>query len=155
MTQVEIKPDVDVIAIWKGFGRELHEPGLWESKARVRIWKGDECFPTVVVFSDLDESGTGTSITNCSENLATRVKWGFGLEGPIQWVEHYPRHNQPHGTPQWLSTEDVSLVSYQMGRDGRYYGTRWLSTTREVVEAMVKSSIDMDGYKTVAEHRLI
>ena len=79
----------DCIIVWRGFGRS--RSGNWDSKCRVRIWHDDSHSATVVLFSDLDEDDTGTSITNASENVATLVRERFGLNGNITWIEHYVR----------------------------------------------------------------
>jgi hypothetical protein len=66
------QPYIDLIGIWKGFGYPDRRNFQWDSKARIRIWNGNNCH--FVVFSDLDEPDSGTSITNSSENLATFIR---------------------------------------------------------------------------------
>ncbi|EAZ88230.1 hypothetical protein [Crocosphaera chwakensis] len=61
------KATIDRIISWHGFGYPDKPNKPLDSKCRLRIWQQD---PVIVLFSDLNEEDTGTSITNCSENLA-------------------------------------------------------------------------------------
>jgi hypothetical protein len=146
-------PDVDVIAIWKGHGYEDRPNALWDSKARVRIWRGYNDSPTFVVMSDLDEEGTGTSITNSSPGLATKIRREFGLKGAIIGFEHYPRHNQ---SERFLNLsglkEEVSQVSYEVN-NRKYCKSRWVYVHRETAESLIGGSLDMSGYQSIPEHR--
>ncbi len=88
---MKIQPLIDNIVIWRGFGYPHKPNNPWDSKCRLRIWNQN---PVIVLFSDLDIPDTGTSITNCCENLATIVQFHYKLQNPIRWFEHYPRHNR-------------------------------------------------------------
>ena len=144
------QPYIDLIGIWKGFGYPDHRNFQWDSKARIRIWNGNNCH--FVVFSDLDEPDSGTSITNSSENLATFIRRDFHLDGTILWFEHYPRHNTPECIRQanhWQ--EEVSIVTYTW--DGqKYLSPRWVYIKREAAETMIDASLEMEGYRSLSSH---
>lgn len=148
----------DVIAVWKGFGHPNQRNGLFESKCRLRIWRClRQAKPTqdkhIVLFSDLDEQDTGTSITNCSENIATLVYRDFKV--PLEqtdWFQYYPRHN----TPQQLQDEEgmgeeVDKVNYSW--DGtKFESPVWQPSSREHLEGVLQASISMDGYKNLPKY---
>lgn len=145
------QPDIDLIGIWKGFGYLDRPNSQWDSKARIRLWTGDNC--RLVVKSDLDEQDSGTSITNSSENLATLIRRDFNLDGTILWFEHYPRHNTSEAIRRASQLkEEVSLVAYDW--DGqRYRSPCWISIGRESAETLLRASLDMEGYRVLAVHR--
>ena len=143
---VSNKPIVDNLIVWHGFGYPHRRSESWYSFCRVRIWQQN---PVVVLFSDLNEEDTGTSITNCSENLATIVQFHFQLEKPIRWFEHYPRHNQsPKQVTEWPETVD-EVFYVQEGQ--RYLNPRWKSFDRSSFEKLVNCSISMDGYRNLPQ----
>lgn len=129
----------DCIVVWRGFGRP--RSGKWDSKCRVRIWHDDSHSATVVLFSDLDEDDTGTSITNASENVATLVRERFGLNGNITWIEHYPRHRQKYSPP--LDKEDFALIEYEDIRN-QLKRPYWRYISKSEVEKMVNGDLGMN-----------
>ncbi len=148
------KPDIDVIGVWKGRGCELNKTHLWDSKARVRVWHGADVHPTMVVFSDIDEQEVGTSITNSSEYIATKVFHSFKLKHPILWFEHYSRCNHSEWEKQSRSLqESVSLVSYHF-IENRFKSPRWVYINRTMAEDMIKSSLSMEGYQSLPHYDL-
>ncbi|MEB3884053.1 hypothetical protein [Lyngbya sp. CCY1209] len=124
-----MKADIDAMFRWVGFGNGSWYD--WDSQCRVRVWRRAK--GTVAVMSDLDEEDTGTSVTNSVENVMTLVRRQFELTDPIQWVEHYPRHNRRaelvrrHGWERaermmrgnFLYREEFALVTATW--DGRRY----------------------------------
>ena len=145
------QPDLDIIGIWKGFGHQ-HGREKWDSKARIRIWKGN---PNFVVMSDLDEDDTGSSITNSSEYLATLIKAEFQLQNGTFWFEHYPRHNTDEITRKSCQLqEDISLVSYDWNEaEHRYHHPGWRYIERDKAESMIGGSLDMEGYQSLPIHQ--
>ncbi|MGB3508017.1 MAG: hypothetical protein WBA93_01980 [Microcoleaceae cyanobacterium] len=130
----------DCIILWRGFGRP--RSGNWESKCRVRIWHHDSQSATVVLFSDLDEEDSGTSITNASENIATLVRERFGLEdNNITWIEHYPRHRQKYEPP--FDKEDFALIEYKTIRNQLKH-PKWRYISKSQVEKMVNVDLGMN-----------
>ena len=150
-TEIRLRqPYIDLIGIWKGFGYLDRRNFHWDSKARIRIWNGNNCH--FVVFSDLDEPDSGTSITNSSENLATLIRRDFQLDGTILWFEHYPRHNTPERIRQADDCqEEVSLVAYTW--DGqKYLSPCWVYIKREAAETMIDASLEMEGYRSLSSY---
>lgn len=148
---MENQPNTDIIAIWKGFGRIDQRNGLFESKCRIRIWQLHD--KNIVLFSDLDKPDTGTSITNCSENLATLVHRDFKVSPQqTEWFQHYPRHNTSQATKEKEGIgEEVDKVSYSW--DGRRFKSpRWRPSSREYLEEIVETSIGMEGYVNLAKY---
>lgn len=145
------KADIDRILFWHGFGYANRNSESWYSSCRVRIWKNN---PVIVLFSDLDEHDTGTSITNCSENLAGIVQFHFNLNNPIRWFEHYEYHNTPERKQKELIfTESLSEIFYDY--DGqRYLRPKWKSFNPESLESLVNSSISMTDYRTIRKLHL-
>jgi hypothetical protein len=74
-----MKPDLDVRMYFRG----LH--GV-QGKCRLRIWSTP--MPPVVVVSDI--GGSGTSITNAAEVLASAIAQRHGLP-EFTFIENYPR----------------------------------------------------------------
>ncbi len=140
------KAALDRILFWHGYGYPDRESESWYSSCRLRIWKQT---PVIVLFSDLNEEDTGTSITNCSENLASLVQFHFKLEKPIRWFEHYPYHNICEQKKKQSSvTESISEVFYS--HDGqRYRKPKWKPFSRQSLESLVNDSISMTDGKTV------
>jgi hypothetical protein len=102
---------IDRTCFWEGFGVR-GSTGKWESICRIRIYQEDRA---VVVASDVADpvaypNGTGTSITNCVENLARMLCETFGLN-PEQMtlIEHYPPllEDKSH-----LQTPEFSFVPF-------------------------------------------
>ena len=145
------KADIDYIISWHGFGYPDRRSELWDSLCRVRIWQQK---PIIVLFSDLNEEDTGTSITNCSENLATLVQFHFKLENPIRWFEHYSYHNLPERKKkQLMFNESLSEIFYS--HDGqRYYQPKWKPFSPSSLESLVNTSISMTDYQTVKKLHL-
>ncbi|MGK7953775.1 MAG: hypothetical protein AB4063_00690, partial [Crocosphaera sp.] len=107
-----------------------------------------------VLFSDLNEDDTGTSITNCSENLATLVQFHFQLEEPIRWFEYYPYHNLPERKKkQLMFRESLSEIFYSQNGQN-YHSPQWKHFKREQFETLVHCSISMNGYQTLKKIRL-
>ncbi|MGK7931698.1 MAG: hypothetical protein AB4041_09720 [Microcystaceae cyanobacterium] len=150
------KPTIDAIAIWQGYGYHHRKSESWDSLCRLRVWKPTETIPVIVIFSDLNEEDTGTSITNCSENLATMIKIRFNLEEPIRWFEHYPYHNTPEKLKkQVIFQESLSEIFYEWDtNDERYDQPRWKHIERTRVEDKVGCSLKMDGYKSLKKLQL-
>ena len=139
------KADIDYIISWHGFGYPHRKSESWESSCRLRIWQQN---PVIVLFSDLNEVGTGSSITGCSENLANIVQFHFQLLEPIRWFEHYPYHNIPlSNKKQLMFTESISEVSYIHNEEYRH--PHWKPFDRGSLEKLVNSSISMADYQTV------
>lgn len=121
-----MKKTIDRTCFWEGFG-ERGSNGNWESVCRIRIYEeGDRA---VVVATDIDDAvaypdGTGTSITNCVENLARMVCETFGLT-PEQMtlIEHYPpRPDDKFDVP----TAEFSLVRFTYNpRSGTFSQPSW------------------------------
>ncbi len=145
------KANIDRILFWHGFGYPHKESESWYSSCRVRIWRQN---PVIVLFSDLNEEDTGTSITNCSENLATLVQFHFQLEEPTRWFEHYEYHNIPEQKKkQLMFSENISEVFYS--HDGqRYLKPHWKLFSRESLEDLINDSISMTDYQTVKKLHL-
>lgn len=129
----------DCIIVWRGFG--LPSSGKWDSKCRVRIWRDDTQSLTVVVFSDLDDEDTGTSITNASENVATLVRERFKLNANTTWIEHYPRHKQKYEPP--FDKEDFALIEYKTIKK-QLKRPHWRYISKSEVEKMVNDNLGMD-----------
>ena len=107
---------IDRTCFWEGFG-ERGPNFKWESVCRIRIYEeGDRA---VVVATDIDDpvaysDGTGTSITNCAENLARMVCETFALDPErIVWIENYP---QKTTDPADLPPVEFSLVRFAYNR---------------------------------------
>ncbi|WP_013324636.1 hypothetical protein [Gloeothece verrucosa] len=146
-------PDIDIIAVWPGFGKPDCKNAQFDSTARVRIWTNKT--PVIVVFSDLDGLDTGCSITNCSENLATLVKLHYKLTEPITWLEHYPRHNRSEIDLKINKlTEDVSQVFY-CTKNGYYFHPRWKHLDLDAARKMIGHSLSMDGEFNLPVVRLV
>ncbi|PMB10684.1 hypothetical protein CEN49_03520 [Fischerella thermalis CCMEE 5273] len=94
---------LETIFEWKGAGNDYEQINLniWTSKCKLRIYR-TYSMPVIIICSDLDESETGTSITNSCERLATLI-WNKYKEEELAknpgflFIEHYPRHNQAWG----------------------------------------------------------
>ena len=103
---------IDRTCFWEGFG-ERGPNFKWESVCRIRIYEDED--RAVVVASDVADpvvypNGTGTSITNCVENLARMVCETFGLNPEqMTWIEHYPRKATD---PTDLPPVEFSLVRF-------------------------------------------
>ncbi|WP_013325546.1 hypothetical protein [Gloeothece verrucosa] len=137
------EPDIDVIAVWSGHGYPDRPNALYESTARVRIWKKKS--PLIVVFSDLDAEDSGTSITNCSENLATLVKLHYQLTEPIIWLEHYNRHKHSELERKFHRlSESISQVLY-CTKNGYYFHSRWKHSDLDEARKLIGHSLSMDG----------
>lgn len=76
----------DEIFQWKGWANGY---GNWISFCRIRIYQDQG--KTIVIASDCGPE-SGTSITNCVENLVPLVMINYQLN-PYQtfWIEHYPQ----------------------------------------------------------------
>src|SRR5262249_37741461 len=86
-----------------------------ESVCSLRIYSDGLCERAVVVLTELD-SNPGTSVTNVSEALASRV-W-YTLLRPyarVIWVEHYPGKRVPEGARPSLYSEHFDAVTYTVG----------------------------------------
>ena len=144
-------PTIDKIIIWHGFGYPHRKSESWDSSCRLRIWQQQ---PIIVLFSDLNEDNTGTSLTNCSENLATLVQFHFQLLEPIRWFEHYPYHNiSQEKKKQLIFKESLSEVFYD--HNGKHYHSpRWKHFEREPFETLVHYLISMNGYRNLKKVRL-
>jgi hypothetical protein len=141
------QPLIDAIVIWRGFGYPHKPNNPWDSKCRLRIWQQN---PVIVLFSDLDIPNTGTSITNCCENLATIVQFHFKLPYPIRWFEHYPRHNcSPQQQQESPETVDEIFYDYDE-KEERYKKPRWKAYDRKSFEKLVNYSILMDDIDSIS-----
>lgn len=103
---------VDRVCMWEGFGDPDHNIFKWQSFCRIRVYQdGDR---SVVVASDVEDyeqypDGTGTSITNCVENLARMIADTFRLDPEqMTWIEHYPKSD---GGRFHARDDEFSLVS--------------------------------------------
>lgn len=78
-------PMINEIFKWKGWGDGR---GNWVSFCRIRIYETPQ--NSVVIASDCGPN-SGTSITNCVENLVPLVVAYYSLN-PYRtvWIEHYP-----------------------------------------------------------------
>jgi hypothetical protein len=78
------------LCFWEGFG-ERGPNFKWESLCCIRIYEAEN--QAVVVATDIDDpqtypAGTGTSITNCAENLALMICETFGIAPEkVVWVK--------------------------------------------------------------------
>lgn len=87
-----MRKTIDRTCFWEGFG-ERGPNFKWESVCRIRIYEEGE--RAVVVVTDVADpvaypNGSGTSITNCVENLARMVGETFGLNPEqMTWIEQY------------------------------------------------------------------
>ncbi|WP_157951274.1 hypothetical protein [Cyanothece sp. BG0011] len=144
------QPIIDNIIIWKGFGYPHKPNNPWDSKCRLRIWQQN---PVIVLFSDLDIPDTGTSITNCCENISSIVQFHFRLQNPIRWFEHYPRHHRSLQQQQ-ESLETVDEIFYDYDeKEQRYKKPRWKAYDRKSFEKLVNCSIlidDVDSLTTIS-----
>ncbi len=111
-----MKKTIDRTCFWESFG-ERGANCKWESVCRIRIYEeGDRA---VVVATDVDDpvaypDGTGTSITNCAENLARMICETFGLNPEqMTWIENYPRKATD---PTDLPPVEFSLVRFTYNR---------------------------------------
>jgi hypothetical protein len=93
--------------------------------------------PVIIICSDLDESETGTSITNSCERLATLI-WNKYKEEELAknpgflFIEHYPRHNQAWGDV----VETFCLVQFNF--DGEKFSRpRWNTLTSNTVITLI------------------
>lgn len=61
----------------------------YAAHCRVRLWRNDHG-QHIVMFTELPDN-KGMSITNYSENLASRIRQMFGLDvDTTYWIEHHP-----------------------------------------------------------------
>ena len=150
------KPAIDAIAIWKGYEYHNRKSESWSSICRLRVWKPTEIRPVIVIFSDLNEEDTGTSITNCSENLATMIRYEFNLEEPIRWFEHYPYHNTSEKLKkQVIFQESLSEIFYNWDNSNEHYDQpQWKHIERTRLEKLIGYSLTMDGYKSLKKLQL-
>lgn len=132
-----MKKIIDRTCFWEGFG-ERGPNFKWESVCRIRIY--EEGKRTVVVASDVSDSqlypnGTGTSITNCAENLARMVCDTYGLDPrQLVWLEQYP---QQATDPSDLPAVEFSLVSFRYdARSETFSQPSWKYLPREQVIAL-------------------
>lgn len=76
---------VDTEYHWKGFGNGF---GSWDSYCHLRIYA--RLNKNIVMVSDCG-IGSGTSITNSAENLATLICRDKQIDpNTLIWIEHYP-----------------------------------------------------------------
>jgi hypothetical protein len=129
-----VKKTIDRTCFWEGFG-ERSPNFKWESVCRIRIYEDGE--QAVVVATDIDDpqtypSGTGTSITNCAENLARIVCETFGLNPErMTWLENYPRKATD------LPPVEFSLVRFAYDRrTGQLTQPSWKYLPREQAVAL-------------------
>lgn len=121
-----MRKTIDRTCFWEGFG-ERGSNFKWEAVCRILIYEeGDRA---VVVATDIDDpqtypDGTGTSITNCAENLARMICETFGLNPEqMTWVENYPR--KVTDPPDLLPVE-FSLVRFTYNaRTGTFSQPSW------------------------------
>ncbi|MDJ0599566.1 MAG: hypothetical protein QNJ37_12070 [Crocosphaera sp.] len=145
------KLTIDKIIIWKGFGYPHQQNSNWDSKCRLRIWN---TYPMAIVVSDLNEPKTGTSITNCSENLLTLVEFHFRIKKFFRFFEHYSYHNTSVEQKTELNlTENVCEVFFEY-YDGHYILEKRNPFSRDCLETFLDDSISMDGYQTLKKVRL-
>lgn len=130
---------VDTIFTWKGIGHELQQKNSrwWDSKCQLRIYRSYS-MPSIVICSDLDESDTGTSITNSVENVATLIWQQYSqlqiLSNPgFMFIEHYPYHNR---TEYEAKPENFSLVQFNWNGN-KFSQPRWSPLTSDVVLALI------------------
>lgn len=149
---VELARITDVVARWKGYGHLDRRNYDFDSRARVRIWKGtDERYkqPTFVLISDLDEEDTGVSIISCSECLATNLRREFELDDNVVWLVHYPRHNfRADG-----SQETVDLVRYTW--DGKHYTHPVWTRFQKELAGLLGLDLGMEGYRELPEYVIV
>lgn len=127
-------PDLDLIGVWKGHGFSSQKNSRFDSRARIRIWKGE---PNYVLFTDLDERDTGVSITNCCENLATLVRRDFELDEETIWYEHYSRANNPH------LEEEFSEIKLQWNtQKNNYLRPIWKPLTKKSIEKAIEGKLE-------------
>lgn len=110
---------------WRGFGDGF---GNWESHCRLRIFRPH---PEAIVVVVSDQGGdTGTSITNCASQLATRVVKEFELDlARLTWIEHIP-----------TSEAEFSLVQFDwQGNTARH--PRWSYLTPAQAAAIASVSL--------------
>ncbi|WGV29194.1 hypothetical protein [Halotia branconii] len=135
---------LDTLFVWKGGGHELHQrnPKCWDSKCRLRIYQA-YLMPNIIICSDLDESDTGTSITNSVENLATLIWQKYSKEelspssghlgNQFVFIEHYPYHNKE----DWDDKEETFCL-VQFNWDGqRFSKPRRSPLTSNAVFALI------------------
>lgn len=123
---------------WKGFGNGF---GEWESKCLIRIYEHQQ--KQVVIATELPDN-TGTSITNCVENLAAIVIETFGLDfRRMIWIEHYPK---PSGedTFDFVSFK-VSLTPSKIAGGAsiaELVSPQWKRLKRAHVESLIGEALD-------------
>ena len=148
----------DETYIWKGRGtpQDAKNSNCWESSCRMRIWQGET---TIILWTDLLEEDSGTSITNSAEGLATLVARDFAEHIPKPsdaiWIEHYP--TRIPGTTDPTLAETFARVKYQWKEERRRdvsgsgapcskswwvaHCATWQHITREAVEQLVGATV--------------
>lgn len=93
--------------------------------------------PVIVIYSDLDKSDTGTSITNSCERVATLI-WEqykeeiLGNNPGFVFIEHYPRYNQ-----NWRDAKETFCL-VQFNFDGvKFSRPRWTPLTPNTVITLI------------------
>ena len=87
---------------------------------------------SLVVLTEHPENA-GTSVTNRSEYLATKVCQQFGLDPQTcLFLEHYPQEHYPQSQGRGTLPESWSLVTYNWD-DGTARRPDWRSISREQV----------------------
>lgn len=105
---VQTTPFIDRIFTWKGWANGR---GNWDSSCRIRIFHDQEY--AVIVASDLGRD-SGTSITNCCEDLIPLVCQEYALDPSlVTWIENYEdRYDLVkliNGQPEWTHLHQGTL----------------------------------------------
>lgn len=117
---------IDMVLKFMGYG-------MHPSKCRIRVY--DEPVHTVVIASDLG-SGSGTSVTNAAEDIASKVCSVYDINPQrMTWVEHYPRRGE---YPDTFDLVEFTILPRTQWQGGKVVSSpSWSPLTKKKVAAMI------------------
>ena len=117
------------------------------SKCRIRAWLfGRIELSILVMMSDIPDGGT--SITNASEVIATKVMQDivgpkFDLEHDrVTWIEHYPRQGENNRDPVYRTSFDLVTYKWLNGKELRATSPSWTRVSKAWIEELIKDRIE-------------
>ena len=124
MEHIELKPFT-----W------IHPRGSFSSRCDLDIYMLDKR-AVVIATEREDDPGSGISVANGADIIATIVLQKFGLNpDAITWIEHYPEKRLSPDKPYKLD-ETYNLVKFNY--DGsRLFAPKWERIDKEGIEALI------------------
>ena len=113
---------------------------------------GIEVYHNIVVCTELEGENEGTSITNWCEELANQIcnKVNISPQNLI-WIEHYQdRGYYNKRSKNYEYPEDWTLIQFNVididltGMKGRLVSPRFISITKDVVDALISMAININ-----------